>query len=69
MFITAIRLKGKNCWISTKRSLDDKGPSTHIYCVSRLKGLKCPHEGIPGAKPFVLSPLCFEDVRPEANKD
>jgi len=65
----AMRLSGKNCWISTKCSKDGKGHATHVYCVSRLKGLKCPLAGIPGAKTFELNPHCFKAVRPRAKKD
>jgi hypothetical protein len=65
----AIRVSGKNCRISTTCSSDGNGHSTHLYCVSRLKGLKCPLEGTPGVKPFELGPLCFKAVRPEAKKD
>jgi hypothetical protein len=59
----AMRLSGKDCWISTKCSKEGTGHATHVYCVSRLKGLKCPREGVHGAKPFELNPECFRVVK------
>jgi len=65
----AMRLSGKNCRISTICSKDGRGHTTHVYCISRSKGLKCPLEVFPGVKPFELTPLCFEVVRPKGKKD
>lgn len=64
----AMRLSGKNCWISTRCTKDGQMYSTHVYCLSRIRGLRCPLEGKPGAKPFELGPQCFEAVRSSGKK-
>jgi len=50
----ALRLSGTNCWISTSCAKDGDRRVTHLFCQSRLRGLKRPLEGRPGAKPFEL---------------
>jgi len=64
----AMRLSGTNCWISTRCTKDGQDYSTHVYCLSRIRGLKCPLEGKPGAKPFELGPQCFETVKAAGKK-
>jgi hypothetical protein len=34
-----------------------------MFCKSRLRGIKCPLEGLPGKKPYELSEECIELVR------
>lgn len=58
----AMRLSGSNCWISTRCTKEGEAYATHVYCLSRIRGLKCPLEGKPGAKPFELGPECFKAV-------
>ena len=59
----AMRLSGTNCWISTKCAKDGDEYTTYVFCQSKLRGLKCPHEGTNGAKPFKLNPECFKAVK------
>lgn len=58
----ALRLSGTNCWISTKCSKNGDGYFTHAYCINRMRGLRCPREGVAGTKPFELGPECFVAV-------
>lgn len=64
----AMRLSGTKCWISTKCSKDGEEYTTHVYCQSRQRGLRCPHEGTKGTKPFELSPGCFQAVQVSKKK-
>jgi hypothetical protein len=59
----AIRLQGSNCWVATSSGKEDDREVVFMYCQSRLRGVKCPHEDVPGATPFVLGPKCFEQVQ------
>lgn len=58
----AMRATGTNCWISVSCVKEGENYTTHIYCQSRLRGLKCPLEGTAGAKPFELSPACLKKI-------
>ena len=64
----ALRLSGTNCWISTSCAKDGDRHVTHLFCQSRLRGLKCPLEGVPGVRPFELGAACFESVPRKVNK-
>jgi hypothetical protein len=59
----AMRLSGTNCWITTKCAKDSDEYATHVFCMSRLRGLKCPREGSAGTKPYELSLECFKAVQ------
>ncbi len=59
----AMRATGTSCWISVSCVKDGDGYATHVYCQSRLRGLQCPHEGMPGMKPFELSDACLMMVK------
>jgi hypothetical protein len=58
----AMRLSGRNCRIATSNAKDGDRDVTHLFCQSRLRGLKCPLEGVPGVRPFELGAACFESV-------
>lgn len=65
----AMRLSGTNCWITVSCTKEENEYTTHVYCLSRLRGLKCPLEGKPGVRPFELGPACFNKVKgPNKNK-
>jgi len=58
----ALRLSGQACWVVTTSVRDGDGYVSHMYCKSRLRGVKCPLEGLPGKKPYELSEECIELV-------
>lgn len=59
----AIRLNGSNCWVSTSVGKEGDREVVFVFCQSRLRGMRCPREGIPGATPFELDTACFEHVQ------
>jgi len=63
-----MRLSGTNCWISTTCTKDGDVYSTYVFCMSRMRGLKCPLDGKQGARPFELSSECFEVVHDNGAK-
>jgi hypothetical protein len=59
----AMRLSGTNCWTTVSCTKEDQDYTTHVCCLSRLRGLKCPLEGRPGVRPFEFGPECFKTVK------
>ena len=60
----ALRLSGHRCCIAKTSAKEGDGYVSHLYCQNRIRGIKCPLEGIPGEKPYVLSTSCVEVVAP-----
>ncbi len=58
----AMRLQGSNCWVSTSSGREGDREVVFMFCQSRLRGARCPRDGVPGATPFILGPACFELV-------
>jgi len=67
--IMAMRLSGSNCWITVSCTKENQEYVTHVYCLSRLRGLKCPFKGKSGARPFELGPECFKTVKEDRRKN
>lgn len=58
----ALRLSGQKCWVVTTSVRDGDGYVSHIFCQSRIRGIKCPLEELPGKKAYVLSEDCIQLV-------
>lgn len=58
----ALRLSGQKCWVVTTSVKDGDGYVSHMFCQSRIRGIKCPLEGVPGKKAYVLCRDCIEFV-------
>ncbi|OGS56079.1 MAG: hypothetical protein A3K60_02860 [Euryarchaeota archaeon RBG_19FT_COMBO_56_21] len=63
-------MSGSKCWIVTTSVKDGDQYVSHMFCQSKLRGMKCPLEGIPGKKAYVLSNDCVAlvDRAAELNK-
>ncbi len=64
----AMHLSGRHCRISTVHAKDGEDYATHVYCLSRIHGLKCPLAGKPGAKAYELGPMCFKSAKASPKK-
>jgi len=61
--VVALRVLESKCWIVTKSVGNGDGKASYMFCQSRVRGISCPLEGLPGKKAFELSGECFEIVK------
>jgi hypothetical protein len=58
----ALRVSGSKCRVAVSSAKEDGDQVSHVFCESKLRGVRCRLEGIPGKKAYVLCGDCFQPV-------
>ena len=58
----ALKLTGAKCRVAMTSSKDGDSHVSHVFCESKLHGVRCRLEGVPGKKAYVLCNECFQPV-------
>ena len=60
----ALRISGPKCRVSVTSAKENGDHVSHLFCESKLHGVRCRLEGVPGKKAYVLCNECFQPVDP-----
>jgi hypothetical protein len=58
--LVALRVSGSKCRVAVTSGKDGACQVSHVFCESKLYGVKCRLDGIDGRKPYVLCAECFQ---------
>ncbi len=60
----ALRVLGSKCRVAVTSARDGGDHVSHVFCDSKLHGVRCRFDGVPGKKAYVLCNECFQPVAP-----
>jgi len=58
----ALRVSGSKCRVAVSSAKENGDDVSHVFCESKLYGMRCRLEGIPGKKAYVLCSDCLQPV-------
>ncbi len=64
----ALRLSSSKCRVALTTGNEGNSKVSHMFCESKLYGVRCKLDGKPGKKAYVLCNDCFQQVDPRRGK-
>ncbi len=58
----ALKVSGDKCRVAVSFGKDGDNAVSHVFCESKLYGVRCRLDGIPGKKAYVLCSDCFQPI-------
>jgi hypothetical protein len=58
----ALRISGSKCRVTLTSAREGSDDVSHMFCDSRLHGVPCRLDGLPGKKAYVLCIECLQPV-------
>ncbi len=56
----AMKISGASCRVAVSSGKDGDKHVSHLFCESKIYGLRCRLEGLPGKKAYVLCSDCLQ---------